>query len=92
MDVTMSVDASLLTYGAIGVLLGGGYFAGLWWTVANLRAAAHPTARLLGSFALRATVAAVALLYVARAGAFPLAAAVAGFLLARTVLVRMWGR
>jgi F1F0 ATPase subunit 2 len=90
--VITTVDPGLLLYAALGSVVGGGYFAGLWWTLARLRSAKRPAVRLLASFALRAGGVVVVFAFVARAGALPLGAAFVGFLLARALLVRRWGR
>jgi F1F0 ATPase subunit 2 len=90
--MSTTVDLSLLGYAAIGVVLGAGYFAGLWWTLRGIAAASNPGVRLAASFALRAVIAGAVLLMLARVGPFAFAAAFAGFLLARLLLVRRWGR
>jgi F1F0 ATPase subunit 2 len=73
---------------AIGAVLGAFYFGGLWLTVREVHAAGRPALLLIGSFLLRAGVVLVAFYFVANGRWERFAALIAGFLLARTLLVR----
>lgn len=83
---------SLLLCFTAGTLLGGAYFTGLWVTVRRLPTARHPFLALYGSFLARTALlmAGFGLLLDGRGPL--LAAALAGFLLARGILVRHLGR
>ena len=72
---------------AIGAALGAFYFGGLWMTVRDLHAAARPALLLLGSFLVRAGVVLVVFYFVANGRWERFAALIAGFLLARTLVV-----
>lgn len=69
-----------------GFLLGVLFFGGLWWTVKKLSSSARPTPLLIASFLVR-TAAVLAGFYIfLNAGWQYLLAAMAGFLVARTVI------
>lgn len=74
-----------------GILGGGLYFGGLWYTVRQLPASRHPTLLLLGSFVLRLALLLGAIYLLASAHWSYLFSAMAGVLLARTLLIRRWG-
>ena len=71
-----------------GVVIGLLYFGTLWWTVRRIRPAQHSAALVAASFLIRAALAAGALVLVSGGDPLPLLAAVAGFLIARTILIR----
>ncbi len=74
---------------AVGTAAGVVHFVGLWTTMRGLATARHPALVLLASGVLRFGLAAGAFVVLARAGGWPwVAAALAGFILARTVIVR----
>ena len=73
---------------AAGIALAALYFAGLWWTVRRLPKTHSPHLWTLGSFVLRLTVIVVAVVLIARIHWQYAAAAMAGFILVRLVLVR----
>jgi F1F0 ATPase subunit 2 len=76
---------------AAGLALGGAYFGGLWWTVRRLPGSRSPAVLTLASFLARNALAAAGL-WLATAGDWRrLAAALAGMLVVRTVLVRRLG-
>ncbi len=82
----MSNIGILVLAGAAGMLMGLGYFGGLWLTVQRLPKSRHPALLLVGSFALRMVLLLVGL-YVVMGGQWERAlACVAGLLLARAVL------
>lgn len=74
------------------VVLGGGlagaYLWALWLTVQRLPRSRHPTPRLLASFLARTAVLAAAFVYLVRDGHWErLLAALAGFVVVRTIVV-----
>ncbi len=75
-----------------GMLIGLCYFGALWWTVRRIPSARHPALLVAGTFVLRAGGAAAGIVLVSRGEMVGLLAAVAGFLVARTILIRMVGR
>jgi F1F0 ATPase subunit 2 len=76
---------------AIAALAGGLagllYFAGLWWTVQRARHARRPQALLAVSFIVRAALAVAALLFIMGDSVMRLVAALAGFLIVRTIVL-----
>lgn len=71
-----------------GLAVGWFFFAGLWWTVRRLATARNPALLTLGSLALRMGVS-LGVLYLVMAGDWRrLAAAVAGVVVVRLILVR----
>jgi F1F0 ATPase subunit 2 len=78
---------------AAGSAVGAAHFTGLWTTVRGLSTARNPAVLVFTSFALRLGVTAGALLAIMRAGGWSWSvAALAGFMLARAVLMRRLGR
>jgi F1F0 ATPase subunit 2 len=74
---------------ALGFAAGAAYFAALWATVRALPASRHPALVLFGSFVLRFGVVAAVFVMIVRGGGFScVASALAGFVLARLVIVR----
>jgi F1F0 ATPase subunit 2 len=82
----MALFLSLLAGGLVGLF----YFGGLWLTLRWLTQVSAPALLIMGSFMLRTAVAVTAF-YLIAADWTRLLAAVAGFLLARVILVRRWG-
>ena len=74
-----------------GAALGTFFYYGLWWTVRRVATAAHPGLLSLASFAVRAAVVLGLLWYLTKGRWDLLAAALAGFILARIVAVRRLG-
>jgi F1F0 ATPase subunit 2 len=74
-----------------GIFAGGLYFGGLWYTVRQLSTARQPALLLLGSFALRLALLLGAIYLLASVHWSNLFSAMAGVLLARTLLIRRWG-
>lgn len=75
----------------VGVLGGGLYFSGLWFTVRQLPGARRPGLLLLGSFTLRLALLLGAIYLLASAHWTHLLSALAGVVLARVLLIRRWG-
>ena len=70
---------------ALGLVLGAGYFGGLWWTVSRMGHWRRPGVALAVSFALRAVLALAAFAALARWGLAPLGVAFVGFLAVRVL-------
>jgi F1F0 ATPase subunit 2 len=88
MNQTAMIIAGIPAGAALGLL----YFGGLWWTLKRLPAARRPAALALGSYAGRLAACLFVFVLLARVGGWPAVAAVLiAFLLARMVLVRVWG-
>lgn len=84
--------AALAGAAAGGALIGLLYFGALWWTVRRLHSAQFPAVLMVGSFLLRAAVAAAGIVFVARGEWLALVAALTGFLVGRTILTRAVGK
>ncbi|HOK07448.1 MAG TPA: ATP synthase subunit I [Syntrophales bacterium] len=77
---------------ALGAAAGGAYFSGLWWTVRRLPSAAHPWRLLALSYLTRVSLA-LGCFYMIMDGSWErILSAVLGFMAARAVLTRLWGR
>ena len=75
-----------------GALLGTIFFGGLWWTVRSFVSSAHGALYLLGSLLLRLGIT-VAGFHVVSGGQWQLLlASMVGFLLVRTLVLRLTGR
>jgi F1F0 ATPase subunit 2 len=84
----MTLALHLLLALLAGVLLGGAYFGGLWWTVRRLPRSPRPLALAIGSFWLRIAVVLSGLYLVAWGRWEAVLAAVAGVVIARELLRR----
>ena len=80
----------VLAFGA-GLILGTFYFTALWRTVKRLPEAMHPLRLMIGSFVLRMAIVLPGLYLVMSGHWERLAAALAGFILARLVITRRLG-
>ena len=77
---------------AAGALLGGLYFAGLWWTVRCMPCARHPLNLYFVSMVVRLAVLLFAWYGVlSYFGLLPLLASIAGFIAIRFVVIRILG-
>lgn len=76
---------------AAGAAIAVVHFGGLWLTVNRLLVARHPSALATLSFLARMTVTVAGLVMVTSGEWYRLVAAVAGFLVVRLVLARLWG-
>ena len=88
----MSSTTLILMAGVVGMLLGIMYFGSLWATVRTLPTTTHPLTMLLLSFAIRSSLVLGGFLVIW--GGYPsrLAACLVGFLLARSICMRVVGR
>lgn len=85
-------SVAMLVLSALGGLLVGLlHFAALWWTVRQITSARSPALLLGGSFLVRTTIAAGGIVLVAAGSPLRLAGAVVGFLVARTIMIRVVG-
>ncbi|MGA7983104.1 MAG: ATP synthase subunit I [Chromatiaceae bacterium] len=87
----MNETVTLVSAGVAGLLLGGFFFGGLWWTVRKGVSAKRPALLFLGSLLLR-TVVTVAGFYVVGDGHWQrLLACLLGFVIARFMVTRLAG-
>ena len=88
----MSIDPTMLGLMFLaGLLLGAGFYLGLWATVRRLPTARHPALLTLGSLVLRLGLLLAALYWLTALQPERMAAAVAGVILARLLLQRRLG-
>lgn len=73
-----------------GVVIGAGYFAGLWWTVGRIRTSRRPGLLVFSSFLVRAGLTVSALYLILGACWERLLLSLLGFLLVRSLCVRRW--
>lgn len=77
----------------IGMLTGGFYFAGLWWTVARLARARHPGRLMLASYLLRSGGVVVIFVFLTlQFEIWGIIAALPGFWLSRVLMIRRQDR
>ena len=85
-------SASIVAAVCAGLLLGGLYFGGLWWTVRRMPLARHPLNLYFGSLIARLAILLAAFYGVlSYAGWAQLVAALVGFIAARLLLIRIIG-
>ncbi len=82
----MNETLTLVLAGVAGLLLGGFFFGGLWWTVRKGASARRSALWFFGSFVLRTTLVLAGFHLVGRAHWQPLLACLLGFVLARPVV------
>jgi F1F0 ATPase subunit 2 len=73
----------------MGIVLGTIFYGGLWWTVRRIVSSKSPGVWLIGSFLLRAMIAAGGFLFVARGDWRSILACFIGFLAARIGVTRL---
>lgn len=89
----MSNDApGLLLAGLDGAVLGAIFFGGLWWTVRSFVSSAHGALYVLGSLLLRVGITVAGFHFVSGGQWQRLLACMAGFLLVRTLALRLTRR
>jgi F1F0 ATPase subunit 2 len=76
----------------LGVLLGLAFFGSLRWVVGRLLAARQPAVWMVGSAVVRITVMVAALLVIGQGRWERMVAVLAGFLVGRSIALRMWGQ
>ena len=82
-------DALTLTLsGAAGIVLGGIFFGGLWWTVRRGLTSPHPGTWFLGSLVLRMSVVMFGFYFVGGGDWKRLVACLIGFVIARIAFTR----
>ncbi|MEX0820386.1 MAG: ATP synthase subunit I [Pirellulaceae bacterium] len=76
-----------------GILMGGTYFGGLWWTVGRMPQVRHPLNLYFGSLIVRLAIVLAAFYGLLSYSGWPqLVAALVGFVAARLLLIRLIGR
>jgi F1F0 ATPase subunit 2 len=85
----MNDTVSLLLSGFAGLLLGGFFFSGLWWTVRQSLLAKQPALWLLGSLFLRTIVVLVGIYFASGGHWQNLLCCLLGFTLARVTVIRL---
>ena len=85
MNETLSLVLALVA----GILLGGVFFGGLWWTVRNVVSSEHPAHWLLGSVLLRMSSALAGFYFVAHGHWERLLVCLLGFVMARLIVTRL---
>ncbi|HEY4974673.1 MAG TPA: ATP synthase subunit I [Steroidobacteraceae bacterium] len=84
----MSDPLALLAAFALGLLLGGVFFGGLWWTVARGVVSRHAARWFIVSLLLRSALVLIGFTLVARGSWQRLLVCLAGFILARVIVTR----
>ncbi len=85
----MNETFNLVAGALAGVVLGGVFFGGLWWTVHKGVASEHAALWFLGSLVLRTAVVLLGLYFVAAGSWQRLLAALLGLIVARFVVMRI---
>ena len=85
------VCVSSLAMFLVGMALASIYLAGLWWTVKRVTSRGQSPWWLAASFLLRVSVLMVGLYFVMACGVGYLLACLAGWIVARTLLVHIYG-
>ncbi len=89
--MTSDVTATVLRIAAglaCGLLTGGLFFGGLWWTVQRLTTSPHPGLLTMGSLLARLALLVLGLWATSQLGLSAMLAAGAGLLVARQLIVR----
>jgi F1F0 ATPase subunit 2 len=85
MNEALLLALALLT----GVLLGGIFFGGLWWTVRKCVSSQQPALLVLGSGLLRTGIVLAGFYFIAQGHWARLVACLCGFILARVIVTRL---
>ncbi len=85
----MNEILTLAAAGVAGLLLGGFFFGGLWWTVRRGLTSRQPALWFLGSLVLRVGMVLAGFYWIARDQWQPLIPCLLGFVLARLVVIRL---
>ena len=87
MNEALSLAPAMVT----GVLLGGMFFGGLWWTVRNGVSSKQPALWFLGSLLLRMSIALAGFYFVSGGHWDRMLACLLGFVIARFIVTRFTG-
>jgi F1F0 ATPase subunit 2 len=87
----MTQTISLIWSASAGLLIGGMFFGGLWWTVRKALTAKHPALWFLVSLLLRVIITMIGFYLVADGQAKRLAACLGGFIIARLIVTQVTG-
>lgn len=89
MNMTSIETLTLCLAGCAGLLLGGIFFGGLWWTVRNGITAKRPGLWFLGSMIVRMTIVMAGFYFVGGGQWERLLSCLIGFIAARSIVVRL---
>jgi F1F0 ATPase subunit 2 len=88
----MMIDTLTLAWAlGTGLVLGGFFFGGLWWTVRKGSVCQRPALLFLSSFLLRTSIALAGLYFVAGGHWARLLACLFGFIIARLIVTKLTG-
>ena len=90
--MTVAFTASLLGAALVGFALGLGFFGSLRWVIGRLPATRAPALWLAGTAALRIGLLLLVFILIGRGRWERFAAALIGFVIARGLALRLWGR
>lgn len=90
--MTIAAVASLLGALLLGILVGLAFFGSLRWVVSRLPGARAPGLWVAGSATVRVGLVVLAFYLIGQGQWQRMVAALAGFLIGRTVILRVWGR
>lgn len=85
----MNNELALIFAFAAGMLLGGVFFGGLWWTVRKCVETPYPARWILGSAITRMSITLAGFYFVSAGQLQPLLACVVGFMAARLTVTRL---
>jgi F1F0 ATPase subunit 2 len=85
----MNETLTLAAAGVAGLLLGGLFFGGLWWTVRRGLTSRRPALWFLGSLVLRMGMVLAGFYWIARDQWQPLIPCLLGFVAARLIVIRL---
>jgi len=85
----MNDTPGLILAGAVGLILGGIFFGGLWWTVRRSVASKHPALWFLGSTLVRVGVVLTGIYFVSAGHWERMLTCLLGFIIARLIITRV---
>ena len=85
MNETLTLALAWLAGGALGAI----FFGGLWWTVRHGASSKHPALWFLGSMVVRMSIILAGFYFVGRGDWQRLVACLAGFIIARFIVMRL---
>jgi F1F0 ATPase subunit 2 len=89
-DMTIADAGSLLVAGLLGVIIGLAFFGSLHWVVRRLSTVGTPAFWVVGSAAVRIGLVVVAFLLIGQGRWQRIVAALAGFVVGRSIALRLW--